>query len=76
MFDFNKLTNAVTDTITETTAAVTEAGSVNDISFTTDNISKALLASAAGMVGIFIVIGIIILSVSILNKAGADKKKD
>lgn len=76
MFDFNTLTNTVTETVTETTAAITEAGSVNDISFTTENIGKALLCSAAGMVGIFIVIGIIILSVSILNKAGAEKKKD
>lgn len=75
MFDFNTLTNTVTETVAETTTAIAEAGSVNDISFTTENISKALLCSAAGMVGIFIVIGIIILSVSILNKAGAEKKK-
>ncbi len=71
MFDFNTLTN----TVTETTTAIAEAGSVNDISFTTENIGKALLCSAAGMVGIFVVIGIIVLSVSLLNKAGAEKKK-
>lgn len=47
-----------------------------DIAFTTENIRESLLCAGAGMVGIFIVIGIIILSVSILNKAGADKKKD
>ena len=29
-----------------------------------------------GMIGIFIVVGVIILSVSLLNKTGADKKKD
>lgn len=71
MFDFNTLTN----TVTETTTAIAEAGSVNDISFTTENIGKALLCSAAGMVGIFVVIGIIVLSVSLLNKLGAEKKK-
>ena len=38
-------------------------------------IMEALLCSVAGMVGIFIVVGIIILSVSILNKAGNGKKK-
>ncbi len=75
MFDFNTLTNTVAETVAETTTAIAEAGSVNDISFTTENIGKALLCSAAGMVGIFIVIGIIILSVSLLNKAGAEKKK-
>lgn len=76
MFDFNTLTNTVTETVADTTAAVTEAGNIADLSFTTDNIGKALLCSAAGMIGIFIVVGIIILSVSLLNKLGADKKKD
>lgn len=80
MLDFNTLTNAVSETLSEavsdsTTVIAEASGTVNDISFTTENIGKALLCSAAGMVGIFIVIGIIILSVSILNKAGAEKKK-
>ncbi len=44
------------------------------LKFTTEFIGEALLCSIAGMVGIFIVIGIIILSVVILNKAG--NKKD
>ena len=52
------------------------ASALSGIQFTTENIKEALLCSAAGMVGIFIVVGIIILSVSILNKAGKGKKKD
>lgn len=52
------------------------AGALSGIQFTTENIKEALLCSAAGMVGIFIVVGIIILSVSILNKVGTGKKKD
>ena len=52
------------------------ASALSGIQFTTENIKEALLCSAAGMVGIFIVVGIIILSVSILNKAGTGKKKD
>jgi hypothetical protein len=43
------------------------------LKFTTENIREALLCSLAGMVGIFIVIGIIIISVSLLNKAGSKK---
>jgi hypothetical protein len=41
-----------------------------------NNVTDALMMSGAGMVGIFIVIGIIILSVTLLNKAGSGKKKD
>ncbi len=44
------------------------------LKFSTEYIGEALLCSIAGMVGIFIVVGIIILSVSILNKLG--NKKD
>ncbi len=43
------------------------------LKFTTENLSEALLCSFAGMVGIFIVVGIIILSVVILNKVGSKK---
>ncbi len=64
---FNTLSSAVT------TEAAEEA---IKLSFSTDNIGEALLCSGAGMVGIFIVVGIIILSVSVLNKAGSGKKKD
>ena len=43
------------------------------LEFTTKNFGEALLCSVAGMVGIFIVIGIIIISVSILNKSVSKK---
>lgn len=45
------------------------------LEFTTANFGEALLCAIAGMVGIFIVIGIIIFSVSLLNKAGNKKDK-
>ncbi len=37
---------------------------------------QALTISAAGMAGIFIVIGIIIVSIMLLNKFAADKKEE
>lgn len=37
--------------------------------FSTEYIGEALLCSLAGMVGIFLVVGVIILSVNVLNKA-------
>lgn len=48
----------------------------NALAFTVKNLSEALLCSGAGMVGIFLVVGIIILSVLILNKltSKTDKK--
>lgn len=64
---FNTLSQVVT------TQAVEENMGLH---FTTENIGEALLCSGAGMVGIFIVVGIIILSVSVLNKVGSGKKKD
>ncbi len=64
---FNTLSQVVTTQAVEETMG---------LKFTTENIGEALLCSGAGMVGIFIVVGIIILSVSILNKAGTGKKKD
>ena len=54
--------------------ATAEAGTVEGLQFTTENIGEALLCSGAGMVGIFIVVGIIIGSVSVLNKVGSSKK--
>ncbi len=45
------------------------------LAFTTKNIGEALLCSGAGMIGIFLVVGIIVLSVSILNKATSDSNK-
>ena len=46
----------------------------SNFTFNVENIKEALLCSVAGMVGIFIIVGIIIFSVSILNKAGSGKK--
>ena len=54
--------------------ATAQAGTVEGLHFTTENLGEALLCSGAGMVGIFIVVGIIIGSVSILNKVGSTKK--
>ena len=54
--------------------ATAQAGTVDGLHFTTENIGEALLCSGAGMVGIFVVVGIIIGSVSILNKIGSSKK--
>ena len=51
-----------------------QAGTVEGLSFTTENIGEALLCSGAGMIGIFVVVGIIIGSVSILNKIGSSEK--
>ena len=51
-----------------------QAGTVEGLHFTTENLGEALLCSGAGMVGIFIVVGIIIGSVSVLNKVGSSKK--
>lgn len=45
------------------------------LEFTTEHFGEALLCSVAGMVGIFIVIGIVILSVSLLNKSSNKKEK-
>ena len=53
--------------------AAAQAGTVEGLSFT-KNLGEALLCSGAGMVGIFIVVGIIIGSVSVLNKVGSAKK--
>ena len=54
--------------------ATAQTGAVEGLHFTTENIGEALLCSGAGMVGIFIVVGIIIGSVSVLNKVGSSKK--
>ena len=65
---FNILSKTVTTEVAEKVTA--------ELAFTTENIGEALLCSGAGMLGIFIVVGIIILSVSVLNKAGGGKKND
>ncbi|MBR6551906.1 MAG: hypothetical protein IKT89_03595 [Clostridia bacterium] len=53
--------------------AVAKAGTVEGLAFTTENLSEALVCSIAGMAGIFIVVGIIILSTTLLNKFSAKK---
>ena len=44
------------------------------LNFSTEYIGEALLCSLAGMVGIFFVVGIIIVCVSLLNKLGSRPK--
>ncbi len=54
-----------------------QASAFQGLAFTTENLSESLICSIAGMAGIFIVVGIIILSTTLLNKFnGASKKKD
>ena len=66
---FNMLSQAVEAQAVE--------GTVEGLHFTTEHLGEALLCSGAGMVGIFLVVGIIIFSVSLLNKAGSRPvKKD
>lgn len=62
---FNKLLQA--------SAAVANEGTVDALKFTTENLSEALICSLAGMAGIFIVVGIIVLSTTLLNKFSAKK---
>ncbi len=70
------LTQTVSEAVPETAAQTAEeAGNALSLGFTTANISEALLWFITGMVGIFMVIGIIIVVVSLLNKLGSGKKK-
>ena len=55
--------------------AAAQAGTVEGLSFTTENFGEALLCSGAGMAGIFIVVGIIVLSTTLLNKFSGKKEK-
>ena len=82
---FNTLVQEATVAIEKTTEAVSAvseeivetvgetSGGLENLSFSTENLVEALLDSAAGMVGIFLVVGIIIASVTILNKLGSKK---
>lgn len=67
------LTQNVSESVSETVA---ETDSAMVLKFTTENLSEALLWFITGMVGVFMVIGIIIIVVSLLNKFGLGKKKD
>lgn len=56
--------------------AAADAGTVEGLKFTTENLSEALVCSVAGMAGIFIVVGVIVLSTTILNKATTKKNNE
>ena len=58
-----------------TATAAANEGTVSALKFTTENLSEALVCSIAGMAGIFIVVGIIVLSTTLLNKFSAKKEK-
>ena len=71
---FEKTTEAVSAVSEEIVETVGEtSGGLGNLSFSAENLVEALLDSAAGMVGIFLVVGIIIASVTILNKLGSKK---
>lgn len=54
-----------------------QANAVQGLAFTTENLSESLICSIAGMAGIFIVVGIIIFSTTLLNKfSSASEKKN
>ena len=59
----------------QATATVANEGTVEALKFTTENLSESLVCSLAGMAGIFIVVGIIILSTTLLNKFSGKKEK-
>ena len=61
------VSESVSQTGVETTGGIA-------LEFTTANLSEALLWFVTGMVGIFMVIGIIIVVVSLLDKIGSRKK--
>ena len=61
-----------TITTTATTVAETAAG----IGFTPENLAETAPIMGKGMLGIFIVMGIIILCVSALNRLGSKPKKE
>ena len=61
--------------MTETIVAATEVTTQMAETGMSDTVN-ALFSSVAGMVGIFAVVGIIIITVSLLNKLGNGRKKD
>ena len=60
-------------TILETTAAVAETA--GGIGFTPENLAQTAPIMGKGMIGIFIVMGIIILCVTLLNHFGSPDRK-
>ncbi len=61
---------------TITTVATTVAETAAGIGFTPENLAETAPIMGKGMLGIFIVMGIIILCVSGLNHVGSKPKKD
>ena len=61
---------------TITTVATTVAETAAGIGFTPENLAETAPIMGKGMLGIFIVMGIIILCVSGLNRLGTKPKKD
>lgn len=68
----NRILNARAEVAGEVTEAVTEAG--NKFGYDPEKFWKALETMGYGMLGIFIVTGVIILSVMLLNKFTSPKK--
>ncbi len=66
-----------TTTLLETTASVTEtiATVESGIGFTPENLAETAPIMGKGMLGIFIVMGIIILCVAFLNYVGSPERK-
>lgn len=71
-FFINKMLNAGSEVAGEVTEAATEGGM--QFGFVAGKFWKALSVMGMGMLGIFIVTGVIILSVMLLNKFTSGKK--
>ncbi len=72
------ITEVASEVSTKATEVATDVSTTSagiQLDFTTANMSTALLWFVTGMIGVFAVIGVIILSVSVLNKIGAKKDK-
>ena len=73
--NLSEVAETVVQSVSESVSQTgTEATGGIALEFTTANLSEALLWFVTGMVGIFMVIGIIIVVVSLLNKIGSRKK--
>ncbi len=73
---FNFLTNSNTDIVSDAANEIAnESGSFGGVNFDPGRFIEMLPKLAMGMISIFIVIGIIIIATSILNKIFSKKKK-
>ena len=66
------VSETVTEVVTEVTETLSEGMQINP---TTDNMETAGLWFVTGMIGVFAVIGVIIIFVGLLNKIGNKKEK-